>query len=190
MPCENCFALLKAAYNAEVQSRGREVVDNDKIDEYISKISAFLSENRKRQGLLFLGLPGNGKTTMLLAIQNATNYLIRTGYLKEWSGIRFIHALDVVRASVSKDSSIFQGLIKEPLLAVDDVGTEPADVSNYGNIVNPVTELIERRYEAQLFTIISSNLQSSEFRPRYGSRVADRFYEMFMPVVFKNSSFR
>jgi DNA replication protein DnaC len=174
----------------EVKTRNRDYVASEDISKYARDISTFLVDKNHRQGLLFLGLPGNGKTTMLLAMQNATNLLIWSCQLKGWEGIRIVHALDVVRAALSKDGERLQGLIKEPLLAIDDVGTEPVDVSNYGNIVNPVTELIERRYENQLFTVISTNLQSSEIRPRYGSRVADRFNEMFHRVVFENCSFR
>lgn len=180
--------LLAAAYQVEVERRGRQFLADPYITKYISEVAGYLS-NPSKQGILLSGTPGNGKTTMLLAIQNATNMLIKCNHISGYTGIRFIHALDVVRALMD-DYRMFDSIIDEPLLAVDDVGTEPAEIMKYGNISNPIVELIERRYENQLFTIISTNVLSSDIRERYKDRAADRMNEMFFRVSFKNQTYR
>ena len=44
------------------------------------------------------------------------------------------------------------------VLGFDDLGTEPSEVSDYGNVYTPVIDLLTKRYEEQLFTIITTNL--------------------------------
>ena len=44
------------------------------------------------------------------------------------------------------------------VLGIDDLGTEPSEVSDYGNVYTPVIDLLTKRYEEQLFTIITTNL--------------------------------
>ena len=44
------------------------------------------------------------------------------------------------------------------MLAIDDLGTEPVEVMDYGNIITPVINLLTKRYEAHLFTIVTTNL--------------------------------
>lgn len=39
-----------------------------------------------------------------------------------------------------------------PLLAIDDLGTEPREVQHFGNISSPMIRLLDKRYEEQLFT--------------------------------------
>ena len=77
------------------------------------------------------------------------------------------------------------------LLCIDDVGTEPASLKVWGNEVSPLVDLLYHRYDRQLFTIITSNLEGDEdIAKRYGVRVADRFVEMFDLIGFDNSSYR
>lgn len=44
------------------------------------------------------------------------------------------------------------------ILAIDDLGTEPREIIEYGNVLSPIIDLISYRYEHQLPTIITSNL--------------------------------
>lgn len=54
------------------------------------------------------------------------------------------------------------------MLAIEDMGREPTEVLDYGNILNPVIDLIEYRYDAQLFTVITTNLNKKEIRASMG----------------------
>ena len=75
-------------------------------------------------------------------------------------------------------------------LGIDDIGTEPAEVQDYGNFIYPIKELLAMRYDAQLFTVFTTNLEPKEIRQRYGDRIADRLNEMMTKVVYRNPTYR
>ena len=74
--------------------------------------------------------------------------------------------------------------------AIDDAGIEPLEVMEYGNTVSPMVELLTRRYDEQLFTLLTPNLTPEGIRKRYGDRIADRLSEMAVVIPFKNPSYR
>ena len=76
------------------------------------------------------------------------------------------------------------------LLGIDDLGTEPAEVQDYGNIMYPIKELLTMRYDAQLFTVFTTNLEPKDIRQRYDNRIADRLNEMMVKIVYNNKTYR
>jgi len=71
---------------------------------------------------------------------------------------------------------------------IDDFGVEYAD--QRGVLASIVDELIDRRYGDRRATIICTNLTATEFRKRYGDRVADRLREAGRFRVISESSLR
>ena len=61
---------------------------------------------------------------------------------------------------------------------------------DYGNVYTPVIDLLTKRYEEQLFTIITTNLTPQQIREHYDDRIADRLNEMVEKIVFKNGTYR
>lgn len=59
-----------------------------------------------------------------------------------------------------------------------------------GNIITPIIDLLTKRYEAQLFTIVTTNLDPKDIRKRYGDRIADRLNEMMAKIVYRNPTYR
>jgi DNA replication protein DnaC len=51
-------------------------------------------------------------------------------------------------------------------------------------------EMLTKRYDMQLFTIITTNLTPSEIREKYGDRIADRMNEMMVKIIFNNDTYR
>ena len=88
------------------------------------------------------------------------------------------------------DYKAFIQLSQKKMLGIDDLGTEPREVMDFGNVVTPVIDLLTMRYDEQLFTIITTNLTPKQIREHYGDRIADRLNEMGERIVFKNSSYR
>lgn len=180
--------MIKAAIIAEVRYRGREYRETFEITESIRLAAAWM-RNPQKIGLLLCGQCGNGKTTLMYALKNLINHLqIRDNYGKPfemWS----VEAMDLVRFSTEKRET-FNQYKDAPMLAIDDVGLEPSEVLNYGNVLNPVVELLSHRYNKQLTTIITTNLKPSDIRQKYGARLADRFNEMMTTIIFKGNSFR
>jgi DNA replication protein DnaC len=90
-----------------------------------------------------------------------------------------------------KDKPMFNRNIRNvSMMAVEDMGREPVEVMDYGNVTNPVIDLMEYRYNEQLFTVITTNLSPRQIAEKYGKRLADRFNEMFRKIIFKNGSYR
>ena len=81
-------------------------------------------------------------------------------------------------------------MMQTDLLGIDDLGTEPAEVQDYGKIMYPIKELLTMRYDAQLFTVFTTNLEPKDIRQRYDNRIADRLNEMMVKIVYNNKTYR
>lgn len=183
--------LLLAAYMAEVESRNRVYIDDSNTRNNISRIAGHLVAPKKF-GLMLAGTCGNGKTSLLKAIQSATNFLnlkyeVRSDK-EEKIAISIIDVKDII--ANCKDYQMMEVYKKTPYLGIDDMGKEPKEVLDYGNVCNPVIDLIEYRYDKQLTTFITTNLTPDEFKDKYGERITDRFREMIEKIVFNDGSYR
>lgn len=188
MTKEQIVSALTAAYQVEVEYRKKSLIMDEATKTNIERFASFLTSESSKFGVMFSGVCGNGKTTLVYAFQNLLNYLSDIGMFDERTGISVIDAKEVAR--YIKDEKTFQNLKDRQMIAIEDMGREPVEVLEYGNILNPVIDLLEHRYNEQLFTIITTNLVPKEIRERYGNRIADRFNEMFDKVIFNNSTYR
>ena len=145
--------LLTASYMAEVEYRRRRYERNAETENNISRLARILTSDNAKFGIMFCGVCGNGKTTLLYALQTAILEIDKYG-------------------------------------AIEDIGREPTEMLDYGNVLNPIIDLIEYRYNNQLFTAITTNLTSEQISTKYGRRIADRFNEMLEVIIFKNPSYR
>ena len=60
----------------------------------------------------------------------------------------------------------------------------------FGNMITPIADILEYRYQEMLPTYITSNLTPKQLLEKYGKRVVDRFNEMFEVIVLTNGSYR
>lgn len=192
---DQALALLTAAYMAEVEYRHRKPIMDETTLQNLSAVTDFLTGQTGKCGMVLCGLCGNGKTTTLSAIQNATNYLVNAGHYnvpayKDYNiGLPILDTRKIIQLR-SKDYSQFERWRNSYMLAIDDLGTEPTEVLDYGNVISPIVELLEYRYNAQLFTILTTNVAPKQFESKYGTRLADRFREMMHIVSYKQPSYR
>ena len=84
----------------------------------------------------------------------------------------------------------WRNVMRYQLMIVDDLGTEPREVMEFGNVYTPLIDLITARYEEQLYTIFTTNLTPAQLEEKYGKRIVDRLNEMVEKVVFENESYR
>jgi DNA replication protein DnaC len=186
---EQAKDFIMAAYQAEVEYRRRTFVEDKETLSNIDRFAKFLTGNDSRFGIMFSGICGNGKTTLLYAFQSALNYLVQRGVIEDSNvGISIIDAKEIVQ--YAKDVNRFQSLRSRDMLAIEDMGREPLEIMEYGNVISPVVDLLEYRYNNQLFTAITTNLTPKEIREKYGNRIADRFNEMFDKIIFENGTYR
>lgn len=199
IPTEEAYQLIGAFYNAEVERRGYKCEFGEFTLDKIWKVAEILTSPHPRFGLIFTGQVGNGKTTLLHAVNSAARYLADRGLIdptdygyqyKSDFGMDFYNAKQLAQIAKS-DWKRFELIMAKPMLAVDELGEEPKTVLEYGNALNPIIDLIEHRYNHQKFTVITSNLDPKEISEKYGARIADRFREMLSVVVFGDEkSFR
>lgn len=180
--------MLASSVANEVAYRHRELILNDCIQNYINEAAKFLTEGNKF-GLLICGTPGNGKTTLMRAIQTLINAIEMKDYYNYEISVRWYSAMDIVRAA-KENRELFKKICECPALAIDDLGEEPVEVLVYGNAINPVIELLSFRYDRQLPTMVTTNTANDKIRSNYGDRIADRFNEMMQVIIFTNPSFR
>lgn len=173
---------------AEVEYRGKQFTLDEETKENINNFAGFITAPQSKFGVVFSGMCGNGKTTLLNAFQSAINYLVDTGKLSRAYGITIVDAKELA-IQASKDE-VFDYVKKKEFLAIEDVGREPSEIVSYGNIFTPIGDILEYRYANLLFTVLTTNLTPKEMREKYGYRIADRMNEMFFKIIFKNSSYR
>ncbi len=183
---ESVCQMLKVCYQKVVSNRGKSYIDDDKTNNAIKKAAKWLTGNHK-VGLLLYGGVGNGKSTLTIAICNLIDLLNE----QTWGSgsVDIVTALNLANVAIN-DSNRFDRIKKAEKLIIDDLGTEPSSVKNWGNEISPVTEILYYRYDRMLFTVVTSNLNDNEIKERYGIRIADRIDEMFDKVFFSGESYR
>lgn len=185
---EQAYSVLLGAYRAEVEYRNREFIEDKNCLASIAKFAKVLTADNPKFGIMLCGTFGNGKTTLVHAFRSALGYLNAVGVFENSKGIVVLGAKDI--AMQSKDYERFRQIREYDMLAIDDMGREPAEVLDYGNVLSPIIDLLEYRYNEQLFTLITTNLNAEQIRERYKARIADRFNEMLEVIIFEDGSFR
>lgn len=171
---KTCEELL-AAVMVDVDRRQRNFVFGENLDAQISQMAKWLTTDSPKFTLLLCGQCGNGKTTLLRAFQSVLNrYRFKDYYNHDYYGIEIINAIDL--ANMCRDSHPrFVQKMDVELLGVDDLGVEPREIMVYGNTEHPLIQLLTRRYEKSLFTIITTNLPPAQIHDLYGRVSSFRF---------------
>ena len=190
MSFDDAKVYLLAAYQAEVERRHRVFERNEYFDEQLNLIANYLTGGSEKFGLMFCGLCGNGKTTWAKALQllvsglNLKNLINNLYYV-----FPLWNAKDLAMRSKGNYND-WRNVMRYQLMIVDDLGTEPREVMEFGNVYTPLIDLITTRYEEQLYTIFTTNLTPAQLEEKYGKRIVDRLNEMVEKVVFENESYR
>ena len=202
------YTMLYASCKAEVNARMREFIASDEYKKHIWEISKWLTSNDSTFGLFLSGDKGNGKTTIIKALQSLYTYLHSdetsffesSRYEKPYKGFRIITAKDLVQLAKAynnqakentEDTEEYKKIKNIEVLCIDDLGAEPRESIHYGDIITAVTDVIMYRYQEQFCTITTSNLSADEIGTYYDQRLSDRLKEMAHVVNFnKEPSFR
>lgn len=151
------------------------------------QIAEVMNGKSGKWGCLFAGNVGNGKTSMLRAVQIFCLDLVMAN-VDCAEGMRLVSAQEVVDRAFN--ASMWSSMMDEPFLAIDDIGIEPLEVQEYGVVRYPVRDMLQYRYNNHLMTFLSTNLTPQERTQKYGLRLTDRLHEMCQNIVFKSKSFR
>ena len=190
MSFDDAKVYLLAAYQAEVERRHRVFERNEHFDAQLNLIASYLTGGSKKFGLMFCGLCGNGKTTWAKALQLLVSGLnLKNPINNLYYVFPLCNAKDLALRSKGNYND-WRNVMRYQLMIVDDLGTEPREVMEFGNVYTPLIDLITTRYEEQLFTIFTTNLTPAQLEEKYGKRIVDRLNEMVEKVVFENESYR
>lgn len=180
--------MLCAAVEQEVIARGKVFKHTESVQAQVGRLAKALTTDEKF-GIMLCGTCGNGKSTMMRALQSLLNVLgLRNSYNNR-IGLRILDSKQIAHICRSNHDE-FLRLCQTELLGIDDMGIESVEVQEFGNVYTPMIDLLTRRYESRLFTFITTNLIPSQIRERYGDRIADRLNEMMEKIIFDNPTFR
>lgn len=191
----NCISTqeLKILFNREAKIYFEEKNKNFVVDEknrtflnlickYFAKDRSFETDHRGdlSKGLFIIGPNGTGKSSSLRIMQ-----LISRKYNLQSLWFPIIETYKVVEnynTDRHKDF-VLENYSKGKYL-FDDLGAEPEASNTYVFGKKDIfTGIMQSRYDAFIrkgtITHITSNLYVADVKARYGSRVEDRFYEMF-----------
>jgi DNA replication protein DnaC len=136
------------------------------------------------KGLFLIGPPGTGKSLLAAMILNE---LILTAQLS----CRYVKIsrdfFSQLRATFSNDSgtygktdSVFNDIAKQDILVIDDFGIQ----SDSEWEQRMLYDLVDARYESELPTIITSNIDLEAVQKLFKGRIYSRFTEMLHTVEF------
>lgn len=180
--------ILSAGVTGEVVARGREFKDDPYTEDNCRRLASILTgTDRRKFGIMCCGIYGNGKTSLLYSFQTAHNELCNiAGAIPEPFNKASMDIVDAVEfAMTCANVDKFKDYCRRPMLALEDIGRDAEQLKFYGNTITPIIDILEYRYQRQLFTFITTNLTLKELKAKYGARVADRFNEMEI-IIFNN----
>lgn len=162
---------LIAAATAICKQREQNFVWSEEYE----PIAEWLSDNKGR-GIFIQGTCGNGKTLMGDSIA-----LVLYGHHK-------VITEKSAAASVTTTKRI-QEICNAKYAFIDDIGTE-TDISDYGNKKTFVAELLDAVERKGSIAILTTNIDSTTLKQRYGDRTLDRIKGNCKIVVFKGETHR
>ena len=150
------------------------------------EVAAWLSDNHSR-GLLCIGPCGLGKT---LIVQNILPVIIRQ-YCQ----------LIVSTYSAQEMNENIHHIVKQKLVVIDDVGTEPAVKFDYGERSSPFLKLCDAAEKQGILLMMTANLRTTHgvdrqgniipsIEDRYGDLVLSRLRSVVKIVQFKGKDMR
>lgn len=169
--------MLQESYKALVNATGHEISGTP---EHLGAVARWLC-GQGRSGLLLYGGYGLGKTTTLRAIQYTMRFLCPD------KPVRHYLSKQVVEMNADDLKSLRVG---DALVMVDELGREQNERREYGNISEPLIEIIRHREDKGLPTILASNLVDDEFSEKYGPYIRDRLFGSYSRIFFEGKSLR
>lgn len=165
---------IRQVYTELLMRSGRSMVWRPEYD----LVAQWLTDNRGR-GLLLHGTCGTGKSFM-------ARYVLPTILLARHNKV--LKCFDA-----PKLGGQLAEVLGRKLLVIDDLGTESA-YRDYGNLKDPVAELVDNAEKRGVLLVITTNLHLGEGKggllSHYDQRVIDRLLGLVTAIEFKGNSFR
>ena len=133
--------ILKEMYRKEVILRYREFQADQLTIAHITKAAQwFTACPCCKPGLIMAGKHGTGKTTLADAMWQWYNQTHYSCYGHE-KRIMAKQSAEALAKMAQKDYEQFETYCRMPFLYIDDLGTEPAEINDYGTKISPFATL-------------------------------------------------
>jgi DNA replication protein DnaC len=160
------------SFNAQPYSLSEAQRHRYNLQEVYTFVQSFVRKPEQRKWLVLLGRHGSGKTHLAAAMANDR--------LRRGLSTLFIvtpDLLDALRASFSGEGEssydkVFYEVRSTPFLILDDFGTQASKPWAREKLY----QILNYRYNAQLPTVITTNLALEEIDPPLQSRMSDQEY--------------
>lgn len=174
---EDTLIVLQESYEALVNATGHKM---NGTPEHLGTVARWLC-GQGRSGLLLYGGYGLGKTTTLRAIQYTLRFLCPNKPVKHY----------LSKQVIEMDADDLRSLrINDMLVIIDELGREQNERREYGNVSEPLIEIIRYREDMGLPMVLASNLVDDEFAEKYGPYIRDRLFGSYSRIFFEGKSFR
>ena len=129
-----------------------------------------------QKGLLLFGPVGCGKTKLLELLARVDPRL----------SFRVYACPDVSRAYRKDGDEALEIYAAKRTLCFDDLGFEDANAKHFGNVANPLADILTKRYQLypRPLTHATTNDDAPAMLLKYGDRVYSRMAEMFNIIEF------
>lgn len=158
------------ALRAGVPKRVLRVLEATGASPFETRAADLLREATGPQARTLVVLAGPTGTGKTCAAARLALHTLAAG-----RSVRWLEAFDLSRVS-PYDAPAVDALKAVPLLVVDDLGREYQDDKGFLRAL--IDGLLSARYDAELATVITTNLPAAEFAARYGERLVDRIREV------------
>lgn len=157
----------------------------------VRTVAQWLSDPNEKPSLLLMGYTGNGKTTMARAIGRMIEALTEEENGRQARKRLNLYTTKEIISMMRHKYALYEELaLFDGILVIDDLGAEPKDLTHYGSPCTPIEDLISKRYDRRLMTIITTNATAHELSTHYGERMYDRLKGMCKTITYENDSFR
>lgn len=136
------------------------------------EIAVWLANNHSR-GLLLMGNFGQGKTVFV-------RDLLPDILLHQARPALHMHYYRAVEMAVHKEE-----IMRYAIVVIDDIGVEPVEHLDYGNVSRTLEDILDSVDDRNALIILTTNLNMSEIKERYGERVVERLKALVSPVIFR-----
>jgi DNA replication protein DnaC len=164
---DECKKLFKEAFMLV----DKTITEYKHLDEYNHVIS-WLSDT-KGKGLFLIGNCGRGKSVILTGVLPLIFNAKKAKILRPIPA-RKLHAVKEY---------------KTPFIVIDDIGTEEV-INDYGTKIDAVENAIFEAEDDLKLLLLTSNLDASSIKERYGERIYDRIKRLCKVVFMKGESLR
>jgi DNA replication protein DnaC len=139
------------------------------------------------KGVMLVGKYGSGKTLIMQAMAEMYNTVILSLHIQR-PLLTFIKSSELL--GILKEKPVKQ-FSKLPLI-IDELGREPKQIMDFGNLRSPMIELLCERYDSGTWTHGVSNftLETLSSENQYGRMTGDRLKSMFNFIELKGESRR